>query len=442
MSTLSVLLIEKKGVTRDALSTLLQGHHFRVLSSEPGELATLVSKYRPALLVIGPATSGTHNIDEIVLRIRCDARNAPIILVAQSSSEKLAVEALRAGVNGYVRYPFRGEDVILEIQRCLAKCDTLSGSGAREPAEMVGGSQSMQTIRRYLCRSALTDSNVLITGETGTGKELAAEFVHRNSPRNNRPFVTVNCAAIPDGLLESELFGFERGAFTGAHASQEGKLRAATGGTIFLDEIGDMSPYAQAKILRVTESKEIQRLGTAAATPVNVRMVAATNQDLEALVREGRFRKDLFFRLNVGRAHLPPLRERKEDIPALVEHYLQAMNVQVGGQTRTFSEDAWLCMLNYEWPGNVRELKNFLETICIHAPDAEIRANEIPRYMREHDDQLGSELGEERKRLLLALSATDWNKSRAAEKLHWSRMTLYRKIAKHQVSKSIAEHSV
>ena len=432
MAPLPVLLVETKGTARENLLHLLRREQLRIYPTEIAEITKVLQTCVPALSIIGPTISSRHKVIEVVLSIRKTAERTPVIVVAQSSSEALAIDALRAGVDGYVKYPCQGDDLTCEILRCIRKRGGFVTAGGCDKAEMIGNSASMQAITAYLSRLARTESNVLITGETGTGKELAAEFVHRKSPRANRAFITVNCAAIPDSLLESELFGYEKGAFTGANATQQGKLRAADGGTIFFDEIGDMSPYAQAKILRLTENKEIQRLGTAGTSPVNVRILAATNQDLESLTKEGRFRKDLFFRLNVGHVHLPPLRERKEDIPAIVSHYLQCMSLKYGGQVHSIKEDAWFWLLSYHWPGNVRELKNVLEVVLINATKTEIGADELPAFVRQYVPD-GRPASDERERILSALSATDWNKSRAAEALHWSRMTLYRKMAKHNL---------
>jgi len=228
---------------------------------------------------------------------------------------------------------------------------------------LIGDSAPMVRIKRRLEQVSATDCTVLITGETGTGKERVAEHIHQHSPRQGKPLVRINCAALPDGLLESELFGYERGAFTGANASYEGKLKLAEGGTVFFDEIGDMSPYAQAKILRVIETKEAYRLGGRRSIPFDFRVLGATNQDLERLVAENRFRKDLFFRLDVARIHLPPLKERKEDIPLLVDHYLKTYNTRFRRQIEGLTPEAWSCVLHYQWPGNVRELNNVLARI-------------------------------------------------------------------------------
>jgi transcriptional regulator with PAS, ATPase and Fis domain len=280
---------------------------------------------------------------------------------------------------------------------------------------------------------AASESHTLITGETGTGKELVASLIHRYSRRRQKPFVCVNCAAIPDSLLESELFGYERGAFTGAHTLKEGRLKLADGGTLFFDEIGDMSAYAQAKILRAIEGKAIERLGGTRSIPLDIRVIAATNRNLERLVAEEKFRADLYFRLNVANIHLPPLRERKEDLPALCQHYVEVMNRQFGQQVEGVAAETLASLLRYDWPGNVRELKNLLEAAFVNRPARHIALADLPRQFRARLSEAGGVAQDERSQLLNALLATNWNKSQAAQKLRWSRMTLYRKMTKYQV---------
>ena len=234
---------------------------------------------------------------------------------------------------------------------------------------LIGSSLAIWKVKTYLHKVAMTDSHVLITGETGTGKELAARYIHRHSARRAKPLVTINCAALPDGLFESELFGYERGAFTGASSSYSGRLKLADAGTVLFDEIGDMSPYAQAKILRLIETKEVYPLGGRRSIPLDIRIIAATNRDLERQVSKNEFRQDLYFRLNVVRVQLPPLRERKEDIPLLTEHFVQEFGARLGRQIEGFSDEATERLLNYDWPGNVRELMNLVERIFIDLPE-------------------------------------------------------------------------
>jgi two-component system nitrogen regulation response regulator NtrX len=284
---------------------------------------------------------------------------------------------------------------------------------------------------------ASTDSNILITGETGTGKELAAEMLYMNSRRRDKPFITINCAAIPDTLFESELFGHERGAFTGAHESREGKLRAANGGTVFLDEIGDMSPYGQSSMLRMMENREIQRLGRVTGVSIDVRIIAATNRDLEKLVEENLFRRDLFFRLAVTSIHLPPLRSRKEDLIALLDYYIQYFNERFGMSVQHFSDEAMAFLLAYDWPGNVRELKNILERVLILNPQANrIERRHLPMLVHRTSTRKTEEFSTlqhareayEREYILKKVDECHGNMSRAAESLGLERSHLYRKM--------------
>jgi transcriptional regulator with PAS, ATPase and Fis domain len=289
----------------------------------------------------------------------------------------------------------------------------------------------MQRVREGIAKLARVNSHVLITGETGTGKELAAELIHRMSPRGHRPFVCLNCAAIPDTLLESELFGYERGAFTGAFGSQRGKLEEAEDGTIFFDEVGDMSMAAQAKVLRTIENREVSRLGSHGLRVIRCRVVAATNQDLERCVVEGQFRKDLYFRLNVARLQLPPLRDRMEDIPELCVRFIRQFNQEMGAAVERLSDEVLRDFTNYHWPGNVRELKNTVEATFIVAQSGTITRDMLPPLFRLGAGSSG--LAGERDQLLATLLETNGNKSRAAEKLNFSRMTLYRKLARHRI---------
>ena len=301
---------------------------------------------------------------------------------------------------------------------------------------MIGNSLAIWKVKTYLRKVAMTDSHVLITGETGTGKELAAQYIHQQSPRRAKPLVTINCAALPEGLFESELFGYERGAFTGATSSYPGKLKLADGGTVLFDEIGDMSPYAQAKILRVIETKEAYPLGGRRSVPIDIRIIAATNRNLERQVSKNQFRQDLYFRLNVARVHLPPLRERKEDIPLLTDHFVQKFSAQFGRGIEGFNEGAMELLLRYDWPGNIRELMNLVERIFIDPPSEKIAVADLPESMRYRPSVRQETVPTEREILLYTLSQTNWNKSKAAERLHWSRMTLYRKIARYHIVES------
>jgi len=299
---------------------------------------------------------------------------------------------------------------------------------------MIGNSPAMLHLQSYIGRVAATDSNVLITGETGTGKELVAQLIHGRSKRKDGPFLCVNCAAIPDTLLESELFGYERGAFTGALKRQEGKLRLANGGTILFDEIGEMSWQGQAKILRVIETRQVLRLGGTEKLALDIRILAATNRDEASLSSDGGFRKDLFFRLKVTHIHLLPLRDRKIDIPDLLDFYRKRFNAHFQCDVHGFNQEVLQLFLHYSWPGNIRELKNTIEELFLNSPSAWVGIGDLSDEVRSRLSFRDSTSYTESDRVLSALLETNWNKSKAAEKLHWSRMTLYRKLAKYHLT--------
>lgn len=298
---------------------------------------------------------------------------------------------------------------------------------------ILGTSREMAVLRDYLPKVARCDATVLITGETGTGKERVAQAVHRLSTRNRARFVPVNCAALPEGLIESELFGHERGAFTGAHSALPGKVAEADGGTLFLDEIGEMNPLAQAKLLRVLESREVSRIGSSRPISVNIRVVAATNQDLETLVRERRFRADLYYRLNVARIELAPLRERPDDIATLMAAYIAEHNRRTSNAVGPPDAELMDCLYQHDWPGNVRELRNLVEAVFIDPPRGRLGLDHLPPAFRRLFNGYRKAAPAERDQLVEALARTNWNKAEAAKSLNWSRMTLYRKLAKYQL---------
>lgn len=293
----------------------------------------------------------------------------------------------------------------------------------------------MGDVFAYAQKIGRTDSTVLITGETGTGKEHLARYVHANSRRAGHAMLCINCAALPDTLLEGELFGYERGAYTGAHQSYPGKMKLAEGGTLLLDEIGELSLTAQAKLLRAIEEREVFRLGARRSETIDVRIIAATNQDLESMVSERRFRADLYFRLNVARVQVPPLRQRREDVPLLFAHYLQQMCQRTGVHVEGLSAEATDCLMDYAWPGNVRELRNVVEALFIDPPTGRIEPRHLPMNVIRPLRALADADTDERQRILSVLFKTHWNKCRAAEALNWSRMTLYRKISKYHITK-------
>ncbi|HDI83005.1 MAG TPA: PAS domain S-box protein [candidate division WOR-3 bacterium] len=294
---------------------------------------------------------------------------------------------------------------------------------------IIGKSDCMQIIYDKLEVISVTDSNVLIEGETGTGKDLIARTIHYNSMRKDKPFVKINCAAIPENLLESELFGYKKGAFTGAVMDKMGKFEAADGGTIFLDEIGDMPLSLQAKILRVIEEREFERLGEVETRKVDVRVIAATNRPLKELVEQGKFRMDLYYRLNVVRIRLPALRERAEDIPLLLDHFIEVFNKKFNKKVKGVEQRVMDFLLDYSWPGNVRELENVIEHAMIHARGDLIRFDNLPDYLFEEGESGAVSLVDvEREHILRVLKSVNNNKTRASKILGISRSTLWRKL--------------
>jgi DNA-binding NtrC family response regulator len=361
--------------------------------------------------------------------------SAPLVVLAVDGSEAFAVAALRAGADDYFTHPLDLDAFEESISRWLRMIpETGLDEGLNGGEVLVGNTPAMQVLRGCIRRIAATACNVLITGETGTGKELVAQLIHQNSPRSRYPLICINCAAIPDSLIESELFGYERGAFTGAHSASPGKLMTANRGTVFFDEIGDMSSFAQAKILRAIEAKEVQRLGAARRYEVDVRILAATHHELDDLATSDSFRRDLYFRLNVGRIHLPPLRERKADIVTLVERMVVDLNRKLGRHVEGITDGALSQLAQYDWPGNVRELKNFVERVFITRETGNITAEDLPGSLQQRLSSPG-QVAEDKEVCCLreALVACEGNKSKAAERLRWSRMTLYRKLMKYKL---------
>jgi DNA-binding NtrC family response regulator len=370
-------------------------------------------------------------VGAVGLALRRRFGDRPMILATVCGSEHRAVVAMRGGYSDYLH----ADTDIEEWHALLRKTfvPSTAGVGAAAGAGgLVCASPAMRAIDRMVSRFAPSDCTVLIMGETGTGKERIAERIHALSPRCGRVLLPINCAALPDSLLESELFGYEKGAFTGAVSAYPGKLKLAEGGTLFLDEIGDMSPQGQAKLLRAMESREFYRLGARESTRFDVRIVAATNQPIDRLVDEGKFRKDLFFRMNVARIDLPPLRERREDIEPLLRHYLGEYGAR-NGCAAEFEPELMASLVDYDWPGNIRELRNLVEMLVICARGDRIAVEHLPLPMRARLGGRASAPSGERDLLLSTLARLNWNKSQTARSLHWSRMTLYRKLEKYAI---------
>lgn len=371
-----------------------------------------------------------------IRKLREQNQKLRIIVVSPTASAEVTQQAVRLRVDDFFTLPAQTEAFRASVAALMAGQEAPIRSSDHEQV-LIGESENMVALRRYVARVAMTDSNVLILGETGTGKELVAELIHRSGARSDKPFVAVNAAAIPDSLFESELFGYEKGAFTGAYAKSQGKLRQAHCGTIFFDEIGDIGSGAQAKLLRAIESREVYPLGATRGSQIDVRLIAATNRDIDALVGSQGFRQDLFYRLDVVRIEMLPLRNNREDIPKLLDHFIATFNRRFIRQVKGFQAEAAELLALYEWPGNIRQLRNLVEACFVNTTSDFLGVCDFPPHFRaelENKLDLGSRTG-----LLKALQACNWNISHAAWRLHCSRMTVYRRMARYQISRNELE---
>ena len=375
---------------------------------------------------------------DLVRHIRENYRNTEVVMITGFPSVGSAVKAIKAGAEEYLAKPFTEAELLAAVRNAMDKLRVRNASratGKTPPSQygLIGGSSAMQTVFSAIAKAAPTHATVLITGESGTGKELVARAIHYNSPRRSAPFVPINCSSIPEPLLESELFGHVRGAFTGAAESRAGFFQAADGGTIFLDEISDTSVAMQGKLLRVLQNGEVIMVGSSKPRKVDVRNVAATNKDLAALVRKGLFREDLYFRLNVLAIHVPPLRERGDDILLLIRHFAARFAAEMGKPPPRFSDAALRALRSHHWPGNVRELENVLHRLVVMTEGDMVEVSDLPLLMRFsalHDSGLNRTLHEvELDYIRNVLAKVDGNRSEAARILGIDRKTLQRKFS-------------
>lgn len=367
-----ILVVDDEKRMRQLLSMILEGNGYQVYQAEDGQEALESLQESAFDLVIADVKMPRLDGHGLLRRMKEEGIELPLVFITAFASVESAVEAMQQGVVDYISKPFDQDRILLTVQRSLNLSRIMAeNKELKQEIQKIAGeekiiytSQAMHGCMETAASVAREDTTVLIRGESGTGKELLARFIHRSSPRHQNRFVPVNCAAIPDGLMESELFGHEKGAFTNANRRSIGKFEYASGGTLFLDEIGDMPMEAQAKLLRVVQEKKVQRVGGKDEIPVDARIVCATNQSLEDLVRHGKFRSDLLYRINVFPLQLPPLRERSEDIPMLVQYFLERFR---SGQIMHIAPQALEVLKNYSWPGNVRDLANVMERACIMA---------------------------------------------------------------------------
>ncbi len=442
LSPLEILVVEDNESVRRAVARLLlrSGYSVQDVASGAEALSRLSKRYYD--LVITDYKMSPMDGMQLLSEIKKRWPATEVLMITAFGSISKGVEAIKRGAFDYITKPFENQDLVSRVERLVEKRTEQEQRRelireVRKHSEfdpIIGQSEPMLKLMATVARVAQTESTVLIYGESGTGKELIAQAIHAHSPRKNGPFVAVNCGAIPETLQESEFFGHLKGAFTGAYANHKGMFEVGDKGTVFLDEIGEMSPSAQVKLLRFLQNNEIRRIGDSMPKRVDVRLIAATNKDLRQEVAERRFREDLFYRINVVPVTAPTLRERKDDIPLLVEHFLKRFGDINGNRVRKVSRRAMSMLVNYDWPGNVRELENVVQRALAFADGEEITPDLLPPEIREKEvvenlTQERPKLAEiERDVILETLKSMNGNRRKTAEKLGISKVTLWRKL--------------
>jgi two-component system response regulator AtoC len=439
MKRVRILVVDDEPIVRESLHDWLTDTGYEVFTAENGPKALeIIEEERPGIVIADLVMPGMDGI-ELMKRAKEIDPSIEVIIITAYASISTAIAAMKEGAYDYIEKPFCPERAELLIEK-LAEHQKLveENLSLRLRLEdhyrfenIIAKSSKMQRVIEVIKIVAKSNATVLITGESGTGKELVARAIHSQSHRRGKPFVAVSCAALPESLLESELFGHEKGSFTGAYAQKKGRFEFASGGTLFLDEVGEMSANIQVHLLRVLEEKEFTRVGGNQPIKVDVRVVSATNKDLKKAVASGEFREDLYYRLNVVTIELPPLRERKEDIPLLAQHFLNDFALENQKRITGFSPEATESLLAYDWPGNVRELENAIERAVILAKDSVITVAELPQENMSlgRSDSVGKNLKEmEKSHIMDVITGTGGNYSEAARILGITRMTLYNKV--------------
>ena len=445
---------------------ILEYEHYGFMGAASGqEGIALVQHDRPDLVLLDIKMQGMDGM-EVLRKLHAHDATLPVVMISGHGTTSTAVEATKSGAIDFLDKPLSSERVIVTVQNVLRQRDlnleNRELKGAIESKyEMVGDSAPLRAVLESVRRAAPTNATVLLLGESGVGKELVARTVHRNSPRAGQKFIQVNCAAIPEELIESELFGHEKGSFTGATEKQIGKFEQADQGTIFLDEVGDMSSRTQAKVLRVLQEQEVERLGSVRTITVDVRIIAATNTNLEEAIQRGEFREDLYFRLNVIPIVVPPLRERRDDIPLLVRHFAKRISVDHNLRPRRFDPKAMEALKRYHWRGNIRELRNTVERLMIMTTGETVQFEDLQPDIRggaAASPPVGAQSGApaeipsgapsagtlrefkdtaERAYLVQKLRESDWNISKTAETIDTPRSNLYKKLEQYGIKQDV-----
>jgi len=440
----NVLLIDDDEGVLGLLGEVLEKEGYAAVQAKTGQEALVQAQRLPFEVVLADLRLPDLDGIEVLRILRTVDPDLPVIVMTAFGSMETAVEAIKEGAYDYISKPFNLEEVRLTVRRACERRRLLQDNRMYREAlrekyrfeNIVGTSPRMVEVYRTAARVASTRSTILLVGESGTGKELIARAIHYNSPRGEAPFVAVDCGALPESLLESELFGHEKGAFTGAHVLKKGLFEVAHGGTAFLDEVGDIGPSLQAKLLRVLQEREIRRVGGVEPIKVDIRVIAATRRDLEALVKSGKFREDLFYRLSVVTIVLPPLREREEDIPLLAMHFLRKYASEAGKNITHIAPEAMALLCRYDWPGNVRELEHVIERAVALTANPVLLPEDLPAKLQQPSsgpDVFPSLQEMEKRHLQRALEKAKGNRKRAAELLGVSRRTLYRMARRHGI---------
>jgi len=439
----NVLLVDDEINILKVLSAILKKGGYDVMTARSAEEGLDRAAKSPFDVAITDFRLPGMNGLQFLAALREINPGIPVIMLTAYGTIEMAVEAMKKGAFNYIAKPVNPDELLTVTREAVSKYRLLVENVSLKSQlkerynykNIIGKSDAMQRIYNLIDSVARSNSNVLITGESGTGKELVAKAIHYESLRSDRPFVPIDCASMPEQLFESELFGHEKGAFTGAFERKAGQIAAANGGTIFLDEIGELPPSIQKKFLRFIQEREFMRVGGSSRVSVDVRIIAATNRDLEAEVKRGGFREDLFFRLNVVRFSIPPLRDRKDDIPVMAAHFLAKYATANSKTITAIDNEVIETFMRYNWPGNVRELENTIERAVVLCPAGTITVSYLPRAIRELQATASSDglnLVETEKRLLMnALEKTSWNQTKAAEVLGISRKQLRTKMKHH-----------
>ncbi len=458
-----ILVIDDEEIIRESCRRVLEPAGYEVRTAISGGEGLQALETGAVDLVLTDLKMPDINGIEVLIKIKEKWSDTEVIIMTGYGTVKTAVKAMKMGVFDYIEKPFSPDDLLALVDRALKRQKPSSGEitgreiipSHYELGNMVGVSQAMQKVFQLIARVAGTGSTVLITGESGTGKELIARAIHYNSPRKDLPFVVVDCTTIPETLIESELFGHVKGAFTGASETKKGLLEMANGGTIFLDEIGNLNISTQAKLLRILQEREFRPVGEKRTVHIDVRFIAATNKDLRVMTKEGSFREDLFYRLNIFPIHTPPLRDRKEDIPHLAQHFLAKYSADLNKRVTHINAEAMRLLVLYPWPGNVRQLENTIQRAVIMCQDKTLKPEHltslefpseeaIPRNSEElkeikKDLRIKSVEGVEKAFIMEALRRNDWNISRASTDVGMQRTNFHSLMKKYRISTKTTE---